>query len=57
MDDEGYGGRFGDTGGGVLVGPYIDWISQTTAVPEPAGLMMVSFSVLLLMRRGRESSG
>lgn len=50
---EGYGGRFGDTGGGVLVEPYIDWISQATGVPEPSGFLMVSFSALLLMRRGR----
>jgi hypothetical protein len=35
---EGYGGRFGDTGGGVVLEPYLDWISQTTglAVPEPS---------------------
>ncbi len=50
---EGYGGRFGDTGGGVLVRPYLDWIFQTTTVPEPSGFLMVSFSALLLMRRRR----
>ena len=32
---EGYGGRFGDTGGGVLVDPYADWIYQTMGIPEP----------------------
>ena len=53
---EGYGGRCGDTGGGVLVGPYFDWISQMTAVPEPSGFLMVSFSALLLMRRRRGES-
>ena len=42
---KGYGGRFGDTGGGVLVNPYTDWIYQTTGIPEPGGAGMV------LMRR------
>ena len=50
---EGYGGRFGDTGGGVLVEPYIDWISQTTGIPETNGFFMASFSMLLLLRRRR----
>lgn len=51
---EGYGGRFGDTGGGVLLEPYMEWISQTTGIPEPSGFLMVSFSaLLLLLRRSR----
>lgn len=50
---EGYGGHFGDIGGGVLVEPYMDWISQTTGIPEPSGFLLVSFSALLFMRRGR----
>ncbi len=50
---EGYGGRFGDTGGGVLVEPYIEWISQTTGIPEPSGFLMVTISASLLLRRGR----
>lgn len=50
---EGYGGRFGDMGGGVLVGRYLDWTSLTTAVPEPSGFPMVSFFALVLMRRRR----
>ncbi len=50
---EGYGGRFGDTGGGVLVEPYIDWISQTTGIPEPSCFVMPMFSVLLMLRRKR----
>lgn len=51
---EGYGGRFGDTGGGVLVAPYTDWIYQTTGIPESStvGLMMVS-AVLAVSRRFR----
>lgn len=34
---EGYGGRFGDTGGGIVLNPCLDWIGQTTGmiVPEP----------------------
>ena len=49
---EGYGGRFGDTGGGVLLNPYQDWILQTTGIPEPgcAGMLMVSMAVLMLRR-------
>jgi secreted trypsin-like serine protease len=50
---EGYGGRFGDTGGGVLVEPYADWIAQTTGIPEPgtAALMMLG-AVAAAWRRG-----
>lgn len=36
---EGYGGRFGDIGGGIVLEPYWDWIADTTGlalVPEPA---------------------
>ena len=47
---EGYGGRFGDTGGGVLVDPYLGWIGQTTGlpVPEPAtvGLFLSGLALL-----------
>jgi hypothetical protein len=50
---EGYGGRFGDTGGGVLVEPYIDWISGITGIPEPSGFLMLTISALMLLRRGR----
>ncbi len=31
---EGFGGRFGDSGGGILVAPYTDWIYQTTGIPR-----------------------
>ena len=48
---EGYGGRFGDTGGGILVEPYMDWISQTTGIPEPSSIVMTLFSALLMLRR------
>lgn len=51
---EGYGGRFGDTGGGVLMEPYLDWIFGTTGIPEPGCAMLWAFSVALVMwRRGR----
>ena len=56
---EGYGGRFGDIGGGVVLEPYLNWITQTTglAVPEPpisrtllAGLVIL-FSQYIRRRR------
>ncbi|MCC5842554.1 MAG: hypothetical protein JJT96_20725 [Opitutales bacterium] len=36
---EGYGGRFGDIGGGVVLEPYWAWIAETTGlalIPEPS---------------------
>ncbi len=52
---EGYGGRFGDSGGGVLVDPYKDWILQTTGIPEPgcAGMLMLALLVFMLRRTQR----
>jgi hypothetical protein len=50
---EGYGGRFGDTGGGVLVAPYEDWIAETTGVPEPSVGAMLVFGAGVLFRRRR----
>ena len=52
---EGYGGRFGDAGGGVLVDPYTDWILQTTGIPEPgcAGMLMLALLVFMLRRARR----
>lgn len=41
---EGYGGRFGDTGGGVLIEPYLGWIHQTTGIPEPGSAMLWALS-------------
>jgi|TARA_B110000967_G_scaffold35446_1_gene34483 hypothetical protein len=55
---EGYGGLFGDTGGGVALNDQWDWIFETTdltAVPEPeyygllAGLMV--FFARIVVRR------
>jgi hypothetical protein len=52
---EGYGGRFGDAGGGVVLVPYLEWIGETTglAVPEPSAswLLLLSSAVLVLRRR------
>ena len=48
---EGYGGRFGDTGGGVLVAPYRDWILSTTSIPEPRVPCFLGVLGLTLIRR------
>jgi secreted trypsin-like serine protease len=50
---EGYGGRFGDTGGGVLVAPYMDWIAQTTGIPEPSSSALSGLLTFLMLRRKR----
>jgi hypothetical protein len=51
---EGFGGRFGDTGGGVLIDPYSDWISETTGIPEPQGMaLVIAGLVILAIRRCR----
>lgn len=54
---EGYGGRFGDTGGGVLVHPYMDWIYQTSGIPEPgsAGIWVLAMAMVML-RRSRSAA-
>jgi hypothetical protein len=56
---EGYGGRFGDIGGGIVLAPYLDWISQVTglAVPEPSGASLLLVALVLAFactRKGRE---
>jgi hypothetical protein len=50
---QGYGGRFGDIGGGIVLSPYLDWITQTTglAVPEPATLVLVWWGAVYLIAR------
>ncbi|MCH7225022.1 trypsin-like serine protease [Haloferula sp. A504] len=51
---EGYGGRFGDIGGGVLVEPYEGWILETTGIPEPgAGALLLMGILPLVWRRVR----
>ncbi len=51
---QGRGGRFGDTGGGVVLAPYKDWITTTTGIPEPGvGMLMVIAAVVAVIRRPR----
>ncbi len=50
---EGYGGRFGDTGGGVLIEPYLGWIHETTGIPEPGSMLTMLLGAFLLVRRGQ----
>lgn len=51
---EGYGGKFGDTGGGVLTEPYRDWIQATMNVPEPGSSTLIFCAVLIMtLRRQR----
>jgi len=58
---EGYGGRFGDIGGGVALNNEWDWISSTTglAIPEPSSvlLLMAGAFGLFLCRRRPEDCG
>jgi hypothetical protein len=52
---QGFGGRFGDGGGGVVLEPYLGWIGQTTAlpVPEPSPLALLLLGWALVFRGGR----
>lgn len=56
---EGYGGRFGDIGGGIVLEPYWEWIAETTGpalIPEPAtaglaaGLVLLAFALRFRQR-------
>lgn len=54
---EGYGGRFGDIGGGVVLAPYLDWIGETTglAIPEPSvGWLLLIGLVLCVCLPGQQ---
>lgn len=53
---EGLGGRFGDTGGGILVEPYLPWIRETTglyAIPEVSSALLILPAFFLLITRRR----
>lgn len=51
---QGRGGRFGDTGGGIVLAPYEEWIAVTTGIPEPAvGIVMGLGLLAALARRSR----
>ena len=51
---QGRGGRFGDTGGGIVLAPYEDWINTTTGIPEPGvGMVLVLGLLVGLVRRRR----
>ena len=47
---EGYGGWFGDIGGGIVPAPYLDWIGDTTglAIPEPSAQWLLLVGLVLL---------
>ena len=53
---EGYGGQFGDIGGGIVLAPYVSWIDSITgidSVPEPSvfALAALGLIILLILRR------
>lgn len=55
---EGYGGRFGDMGGGVVLASYLDWIGGTTglAVPEPSAVWLLLLGLAVLVSRRRDTA-
>ena len=50
---EGYGGRFGDFGGGIVLSPHLDWISGVTGllIPEPSGVCLLAAGLLFAFTR------
>lgn len=44
---EGFGGRFGDEGGGILIEPYADWIHEVTGIPEPTTSLFFAITLVL----------
>jgi hypothetical protein len=48
---EGYGGRFGDIGGGIALAPYWDWIGDTTGltiIPEPGTFLLLLLGIVAM---------
>ena len=56
---EGYGGRFGGLGGGIVLQPYLGWISEVTGllVPEPSGLCLLAMGLVVVFGRRRVTRG
>jgi secreted trypsin-like serine protease len=52
---EGYGGRFGDIGGGIVLEPYHDWIFTTIPEPSTAALFMIACGLLFVFGKRRGS--
>jgi hypothetical protein len=53
---EGYGGQFGDIGGGIVLAPYVSWIDSTfAAVPEPSVFALAALGLVILFLRRRAS--
>lgn len=53
---EGYGGRFGDVGGGIVLAPYVSWIDSITgidSVPEPSVFALAALGLIILYIRRR----
>ena len=56
---EGFGGRFGDIGGGIVLEPYYDWIAEMTGVviPESAAVVLLAgvwgMAIILIARSSR----
>ena len=49
---EGYGGQFGDIGGGIVLAPYVGWIDSTiSSVPEPSVLVLMILGLVMLLIR------
>lgn len=55
---EGYGGRFGDIGGGIALNNEWNWIGQTTglAVPEPSTVLLFAIGSMATFWLRREMS-
>ncbi len=55
---EGYGGKFGDVGGGIVLAPYVSWIDSVTgldSVPEPSVFALATLGLIILFLRRRVS--
>ena len=54
---EGYGGHFGDIGGGVVLAPYLNWIGQITgiSVPEPPAMALIFLGLTYVLLKKTKS--